>query len=252
MNQIEHYDKTLINISPKEWPAFLQAHAYLPDNSINIELAEAFAETATLMDFKRYIGMDHHQAPENSTEEFLTFCSVLGYGVYLSRYFDSGLLSELRARASDPRKHIREAVVRALKYIGRKNMQQLLNYLDNWIDGSPLEQKAAIETLRNPIFLKKQEAALTLLDLLDWATASITEEKAWNKDYELLQKELEHAWSMAVTALPAKGKKMMERWLKVDKPVVRSVMHKNLEQQMLKKAEPEWAVSMLDQIRSNG
>lgn len=57
MNQIQHYDKTLINISPKEWPAFLKEHAYLPDNSMNIPLAEAFTETATLMDFKRYIGI---------------------------------------------------------------------------------------------------------------------------------------------------------------------------------------------------
>lgn len=249
MTQIENYDKTLINISPKEWPVFLKEHAYLPDNSMNIPLAEAFAETATLMDFKRYIGMDHYEAPENSREEFLTFCGVLGYGVYLARYFDSGLLSELRERASDPREHIREAVVRALKYIGRKNMQRLLNYLDNWIDGAPLEQKAAIETLRDPIFLSKSEPALTLLDLLDWATASITEEKSWNEDYSMLQSELEQAWAIAVIALPAKGKIMMERWIKVDKPTVSSVLKRNFEQSILQKAEPEWTNSMLEQIR---
>lgn len=44
LSQIKSYDKTLINISPKEWPAFLEEHAYLPDNSLNIDLANAFAE----------------------------------------------------------------------------------------------------------------------------------------------------------------------------------------------------------------
>ncbi|MGM0545201.1 MAG: HEAT repeat domain-containing protein [Bacteroidota bacterium] len=248
MNQIQHYDKTLVNISPKEWPTFLKEHAYLPDGTINEELAQAFAETATLMDFKRYMGMDHHDAPANSQEEFLTFCGVLGYGVYLSRYFDSGLLSELRARASDPREHVRQAVVLALTYIGRQNIQRLLNYLDNWIDGAPLEQKAAIATLREPSFLKKPEVALMLVDLLDWATASITDEKSWNSDYDILQNELEQAWALAVIALPSKAKMMVERWMKVDKPVVSGVLKKNLEQPILKEAEPVWTSTMLKQI----
>lgn len=251
MNQTESYEKTLINISPKEWPVFLKEHAFLPDNTINIELAKSFAETATLMDFKRYIRLDYHQAPENSPEEFLTFCSVLGYGVYLSRSFDSGLLSELREQANDPRKNIRKGVVMALQYIGQKNMQRLLNYLDNWIDGSPLEQKAAIAVLCNPDFVKKKEVGLALLDFLEWAMASITEEKLINKEYYILVKELEHAWSIAVTALPAKGKMLMERWLKVDKDTVTKVVKTNLEQPLLQKCEPEWTERMLKLINGS-
>lgn len=250
LSQIKSYDKTLINISPKEWPAFLEEHAYLPDNSLNIELANAFAETATLMDFKRYIGFDHHQAPAGSPEEFLTFCSVLGYGVYLARYYDSGLLSELKVRANDPRKNIREAVVRALKNIGRKNTQRLLNYLDNWMDGSPLEQRAAIAVLCEPRFLQKPEVALMLLDILDWATASITEEKDWNNDYAILQKELEQAWSIAVTTLPAKGKMAMERWVNMEKPTVREVLRVNFEHLLMENTESEWAHEMLKKITS--
>lgn len=251
MNKIESYDKTLINISPKEWPAFLQGHAHLPDGSINIELAKSFAETATLMDFKRYIRLNVEQAPANSEKEFLAFCSVLGYGVYLSKYFDSGLLSELKARANDPRENIREAVVIALQYIGDKNMQRLLDYLDNWIDGSPLEQKAAIAALCEPDFLRENKVALTLLDLLDWATASVTNEKSWDEEHVILITELEHAWSRAISALPAKGKMLFERWIKVKKTTVSEILKTNLEQPLLQKCEPEWAERMLRLINKS-
>lgn len=249
MNKIGSYEIELVNISPRQWDAFLKEHSNLPGPRVNLKLSRAFARTGTLMDFKKYIRLGPKEAPENTPEEFLTFCGVLGYGQYLSKYHDGGLMMQLRERANDPRGRIREAVVMALRMIGKKKIQRLLDYADNWVNGSFLDQRVAIVALCEPDFLNNREVTLAVLELLDWVTATMIEnDDQQDEGYEILKEALSYCWSVAVAALPEKGKPMMERWMKERHPVITVIMKENLQKERLIIMDHDWAKAWLKEL----
>jgi hypothetical protein len=249
LNKIGSYEIELVNISPKQWDDFLKNHSNLPGPRANIELAKAFARIGTLMDFKKYMQFGPAEAPANTPDEFLTFCGVLGYGQYLSQYHDSGLMLELKEKANDTRPLIRKAVAMALQIIGRKRMDRLKGYAKNWVDGSYLEQRAAIQAVCDPDLLRDKEVSLLALELLDWVTANMVDrDDQQNGGYEELQKALSDCWSEAVTAFPEKGKPMMERWMKEKHPVVNNIMRENLKKERLFDMDPEWTTSWLHKV----
>ncbi len=250
LSKIGSYEIELINLSPRQWNAFLKEHSNLPGPRANIELAQAFAHIGTLMDFKKLIRLDVDEAPENTPEEFLTFCGVLGYGQYLAKYHDSGLLKQLRERANDSRWRIREAVAMALQSVGKKNMPRLVQYAKTWAEGTYLEQRAAVAALCEPDLLKTRSDCFAVFDLLDWVTATIVQNDEHQDDegYQILKKALSYCWSVAVAILPEKGKPMMERWMKEKHPIVRKIMRQNLKKKRLEKIEPEWTAGWLHQI----
>lgn len=246
MNKIGTYEVELVNISPKQWDSFLREHSNLPGSQANLELAKAFARVGTLMDFKKYIRLDYEQAPENTPDEFLTFCGVVGYGQYLSKYHDGGLVMQLRESANDPRWRIREAVVLALQIIGEKNIARLTGYSKSWIEGTYLEQRAVIVAICDPDLLTDREVCLIALELLDWATATMVEyDDQQSEGYQILQEALNYCWSVTVAALPEKGKPMMERWIRENHPVVNKIIRENLKKDRLLSKEPEWVESCL-------
>lgn len=249
LNKIGSYEVELVNISPKQWDIFLKDHSNLPGPRANIELAKAFARIGTLMDFKKYILLEPEEAPTNTPDEFLVFCGVLGYGQYLSKYHDSGLLQQLKERANDPRWRIREAVAMALQIIGRKKISRMIDYVQYWSEGSYMEQRAAIAALCEPDLLKNREINLLAFELLDWVTATMVEkDDEQDEGYEILQKALSYCWSVAVAALPDKGKYMMERWMKEKHPVIKQIMRENLKKTRLHDVDPEWTESWMNKI----
>lgn len=249
LNEIESYEKVLNNISPKQWPAFLKEHAFVSGNRINIELAETFARVGTLMDFKRFVCIDHVEAPDGSTEAFLTYCGVLGYGTYLSKYYDQGLLDRLRIKANDPRLTIRKAVDKALQYIGGMHFQRLVHYLDEWKNGTPLEQRACLAAVCSPKILSDWETLPVVMELLEWITATFAGDINWNQDYEVLQEELARCWARVVIGNPVKGKQKMERWMKEQHPMVKTIMTKSLLNDSLQSSEHKWANEWLGKVR---
>ena len=250
MSKIGSYETELVNLSPRQWIVFLKKHSHLPGPRANVDLALAFAHIGTLMDFKKLIRLEPGEAPENTPEEFLTYCGVLGYGQYLAKNHDQGLLKELKERANDPRERIRKAVIMALQNIGRKNMSRLLKYAKSWSEGTYLEQCAAVAALCEPEFLKTQEACRFALDLLDWVTATIVQNDndQKNEAYRLLKQGLSSGWSVAVAALPEKGKSMMERWMKENHPVVNQIMSENLKKKRLSNVAPKWTEYWLHEM----
>jgi len=249
VNDIESYEKVLNNMSPKQWPAFLMDHAFILSYKINVELAETFARVGTLMDFKRFIKIDHIEAPEGSAEAFLTYCGVLGYGTYLSKYYDQGLLIQLRGCANDPRLTIRKAVHKALRYIGRNKFQRLIEYTDEWKTGTPLEQRACLAAVCCNELLKDREAVLAGLELLEWVTATFVGNIEWNQDYKVLQEEVARCWARMVAENPVKGKQKMERWMKEQHPMVKTIMKKSLLNDSLQTLEHKWANEWLGKVR---
>ncbi len=249
MSKIGSYEIELINLSPKKWEYFLKEHSALPGPRANIELAKAFARIGTLMDFKKFIRIDQKEAPENTPESFLPFCGVLGIGRYLSKHHDGGLLLEIKEMANDPRWRIREAVTIALQSIGRKRIKRLLGYARSWVEGSFMEQRAAITALCEPDLLADRKICEEVLELLDWVTATIIEkDDQQDEGYEVLRKALSYCWSVVVAALPDEGKPMMERWMKEKHPVVTQIMRENLKKKRLQKIDPEWTGKWIENI----
>jgi len=237
----------LNNISPKKWEDYLRKHSGLPGPRGNIELARAFAQTATLMDFKKYIRLEPEEAPENTADVFLVFCGVLGLGEYLAKAHDGGLLKQLRELANDPRWRVREAVAMALQTIGQKDMDRVLNYAHSWIKGTLLEQRAVIAGLCEPDLLDDADVIKQVFELLDWATASIIAyDDERDDDYDTLQKALSYCWSVAFAANPEKGKAKIERWIKENHPIINRIMRENLSKDRLKRIDPEWTERLFE------
>ncbi|MEL7834753.1 hypothetical protein [Fodinibius sp. Rm-B-1B1-1] len=250
MKVLESYEEALMNISPKEWPAYLKEHAFISGNKFNTELAETFALVGTVLDFKKFIGIDHLEGPTGTSESFLTYCGVLGYGRYLSKYYDHGLFMQLRQRANDPRLEISQGVVKALQYIAKKKFDKLLLYTDDWKNGTPLEQCACIGAVCNAKVLSSRTQAESAIELLDWVTATFFDKPIVSGDYLILQEQLIESWKVAASRNPEKAQRMIERWIKEEDATINSIMEKIITSNYMQKIDSEWADRWLDNLNN--
>lgn len=216
------------------------AESGLPGPRGNIELAQVVADLGERSLFERYISYTPKLAPVNSPYEFLAFCGVVGLGRLLAEGDDS-LLDSLRACASDPRWRMREAVAMALQRLGDADMPRLLAAMRAWSTGTPFEQRAAAAALCEPRLLTNPEHARTVLVILDAITASIAaREDRRDEGFVALRKGLGYCWSVAVAALPATGKPLMEKWLAHRDKDIRWVMKENLGKSRLARMDADW------------
>jgi hypothetical protein len=231
-----------------DWDSYLLKESGLPGPRGNIELAQVVADEGDRQLFQRYIAYTADVAPVNSPYEFLAFCGVVGLGRLLSEG-DTGLLKTLRGHASDPRWRIREGVAMALQRLGDVDMDRLITAMREWSQGAPLEQRAAAAALCEPRFLDQAKNARAVLAILDQITAGI--EQVLNRrgeDFLVLRKGLGYCWSVAVAALPAEGKALMERWLVRPDKDVRWIMKENLKKARLVRMDARWVKKWRDKI----
>jgi hypothetical protein len=246
MNKVEAYRAKLRTLA--EWDAFLLQESGLPGPRGNIELARAVAEEGDQALLERYRALDAEIAPTNSPYEFLAFCGVLGLGKRLVRG-EGGVLPELRRHASDARWRIREAVAMALQHLGAVDMDALLEEMEQWSQGSWLEQRAAVAALCEPSQLRERSQAEGVLDLLDRVTASMQEaEDRRNEGFRVLRKGLGYCWSVAVAAHPEAGKQRMECWFSTEDRDVLWVMKENLRKKRLARMDGEWVAAARQQL----
>jgi len=187
------------------------------------------------------LSFDPDKAPTNSPQEFFTFCGILGLGRLLSEG-TMEVLKALRPYASDPRWRMREAVAMALQRLGEVDMDLLLLQMEKWSEGNSLERRAAAAALCEPKLLREEEHIERVLQILDQTTASIenTEDRK-SDEFKALRKGLGYCWSVAVAALPERGKEVMERWFSSDDKDVIWIMKENLRKKRLTRMDAEWA-----------
>ena len=172
--------------------------------------------------------------------EFLAFCGVLGLGKLLSQG-QVEVLEALRLHASDPRWRIREAVAKALQYLGEVDMDALLHEMEAWSEGNMLEQRAAAAALCEPRLLREPGQVESVLQILDRITASLQDAEDRRADeFQALRKGLGYCWSVAVAAYPEAGKQAMERWFAIDDRDVLWIMKQNLRKKRLTRMDAEW------------
>jgi len=222
------------------WDSYLLEESGLPGPRGNLELAQVVADEGTRPLFQRYIAYTVDRAPMNSPYEFLAFCGLVGLGRLLAEG-DQGVLQTLRLHASDPRWRIREAVAMALQRWGEVHMERLVTEMHEWSRGVPLEQRAAAAAVCEPSLLGQAQHAWAALQIVDRITASIERNNdRRSEDFLILRKGLGYCWSVAVVALPTKGKPLMEKWLVTEDRDVQWIMRENLKKTRLARMDADW------------
>jgi len=248
MDKVDAYREQLRTMD--DWDAFLTQESRLPGPRANLELAYAVAWEGSEERLLRYAGLDCGAAPANTPAEFLAVCGVMGTG-YLMARGEAAHLSMLRASASDPRWRIREAVALGLQEYGRTAMESLLEAMEGWSTGAPLERRAAVAALCEPGLLIDPDHAEQVLDIMDEITASVLDERERrSEEFRVLRKGLAYGWSVVVAAQPAMGKPRMERWIGSEDADIRWIMKQNLGKKRLVRMDEGWVHAQLEALGS--
>jgi len=246
LTKAEEYRKELHKRS--NWDDYLRKASGLPGPRGNLELAQIVVDEGNQELFERYLLLTPEKAPENTQEVFLAFCGVVGLGRLVAEGKRKYLLP-LRKLASDPRWRIREGVAMALQRLGDSDMELLIDEMDHWSKGGPLEQRAAAAALCEPRLLKKEHYARRTLNILDVITSSINKQKDRKGDeFIALRKGLGYCWSVAVVASPIYGKDLMEKWIISKDKDIQWIMKENLEKNRLMRCDMKWTKRMAQKL----
>ncbi len=226
--------------SMENWDAYLMQESGLPGPRGNLELIQAVAKIGNEEQFLHLISFTPEKAPVNSQREFLACCGTVGLGRLVAEG-KKEYLQQLRFLASDPRWRTRESVAMALQTYGEKDMDELINQMEEWSEGNNYEKRAAAAALCEPKLLKQKEQILKVIQILDNITESINRiQDRKDEGFKALKKGLAYCWSVAVVKLPDEGKTMMEKWFStIDKDII-WIMKENLKKDRLKRVDAEW------------
>jgi hypothetical protein len=246
MGKVEEYREQLRALD--DWDAFLLRESRLPGPRANLELAFAAAREGTEEQILRWASLDPVQAPTNAPLGFLAVCGVLGLGCLAARG-KAEHFALMRAKASDPRWRIREAVALGLQEVGRTSLGRLLDMMEEWSQGTLLEKRAVVAALCEPGLLVERDPASRVLDILDEITASVLEvEDRRSEAFRVLRKGLAYGWSVVVAAQPSTGKPRMEAWIGCPDADVRWVMKQNLQKKRLSRMDASWVQAQLEAL----
>lgn len=232
----------------QDWEAFLKRHSGLPGPRGNLELAQAAADAGSKRQFKEWLHYDEASAPVNTQGEFVAFCGVVGYGRLVAEG-EISALRLLRKWASDGRWRLREAVAMAMQRYGERDMDGMLTAAEEWARGTPLEQRAAAAAVCEPRLLGDSRHVRRVLRMLDRITGSMARaQDRRREDHRTLRQALGYCWSVAIVALPAVGKPLLEKWAESSDPDVQWVVRENLKKARLLRVDRRWAVALQSRL----
>jgi hypothetical protein len=237
MSKIATYKEVLESMS--QWDTYLLAESGLPGPRGNLELAAAVAEVGDEIRFMHLI--DAYIAQEFDTaNEFLPFCGLVGLGSLLAEE-NRKMLPLLRRFANDSHWRLREASAIALQSWGKKDMKALLDEMAIWSKGTLLEQRAAAAAMCEPALLKQPEHVERVLGFLDDITNGLRHNSnRKSEEFRVIRKGLAYCWSVAVVALPEKGRPFMEKWMLCPDKDIRWIMKENLKKNRLIRLDINW------------
>lgn len=238
MPKLDEYRRQLSSLA--DWTPFLLQHSGLPGPRGNLELAAAFADLADENRVRPYLAVPIADAPENSAKVFVIFCAITALGKMVARG-ESKHIATLRAFAGDPRWRVREAVAIALQYVGDADMKTLLAIADDWRIGSWYEKRAVAAALAEPRLLKKAANTKAVLKIFNSITMDVASAHSpGDESFKVLRQGMGYCWSVAVAALPERGKPLMEKWLGSRNADVRWIMKENLKKNRLIRMDAAW------------
>jgi len=120
-------------------------------------------------------------------------------------------------------------------------MDELLQVMEEWGQGSLLERRAVVAALCEPKLLKNLKQVQRVLSILDGITQDLIYEKERkSEDFKALRKALAYGWSVAVVAAPEQGKDLLEKWFTYEDKDIRGIMKENLKKNRLHRLDPDW------------
>lgn len=231
-----------------DWEAFLLAESGLPGPRANLELLAAVADEGDTTRFLELLDWTAERAPGGTREEFLAACGATGLGESIARG-EEQWWPMLRGLASDPRWRVREGVAMALQRIGERDMSGLVRKVSQWVEGGPLERRAAAAGLCEPRLLETDEDAEAVLGVLDRIMESVEREAdRRSEEVRVLRQALGYCWSVAIVASPDEGKKRFESWAGSSDADVRWIVRENLKKKRLERMDSEWTGDMRQRV----
>ncbi|HYF83498.1 MAG TPA: hypothetical protein VEB00_10790 [Clostridia bacterium] len=238
MKKIQAYVEKLKSM--ENWDEYLKQESGLPGPRGNLELIYAVAEVGNEEQFLHLISFTPELAPVNSQEEFLSACGTVGLGRLVAEG-KSKYLGLLRSFASDPRWRTREGVAMALQIYGEEHMDELINEMKDWAEGSYYEKRAAAAALCEPKLLNQKGQVFNVLQILDTITKSIVNvENTKDEGFVALKKGLAYCWSVAIVYNFDEGKKMFERWIGCQDKDINWIVRENLKKDRLRRIDEAW------------
>jgi hypothetical protein len=225
--------------------AYLRSHSGLPGPRGNLELIDIASAASGRADLERWAGLGPDLAPENTPDAFLVCVGTVGLGRIVASG-DRAPLPALRQLANDPRWRVREAVAMALQAWGDVDIDGLVDEMEGWAAGSPLEGRAAMAALCEPRLLRNRWIVGRTLAVLGRLTRSVRDAAhGAAPDVRVLRQALGYGWSVAIAADVELGLPAFEPWLDDDHPDVRWIVRENLAKSRLAKAAPGWVEQRL-------
>jgi hypothetical protein len=222
-----------------DWQSYLLENSRLPSPQSNLPLAHAAAREATHEQVEEFLRLDQSHPDQNTPESFVVFCGVIGLGKFAGE--DVHARSLLKEFANDDRWRVRESVAMGLQLWGEQNIRQVLDEVQNWAYGTPLEMRATAAGLCEPVLLEDKSVADTTLDILDRITINFMAlSNRTAENVRTLRQGLAYCWSVAVVESPEKGKALMEKWIRSQDPDIRWIMKENLKKNRLLKMDAQW------------
>ena len=220
--------------------AYLRGHSGLPGPRGNLELIDVASAATDRATLERWAALGPDAAPENTPEAFLACVGTVGLGRIVAGG-DRSPLPTLRRAANDSRWRVREAVAMALQAWGDADVEGLVEEMDSWAAGSPLEGRAATAALCEPRLLRAPSVVARTLHVLGRLTASVrdaTDPAAM--DVRTLRQALGYGWSVAIAADVGRGLPAFEPWLADPSPDVRWIVRENLAKRRFARVAPAW------------
>jgi hypothetical protein len=220
--------------------AYLRSHSGLPGPRGNLELIDVASAASDRADLERWASLGPDVAPENTPEVFLVCVGTVGLGRIVGAG-DRSPLPVLRRQSNDPRWRVREAVAMALQAWGDVDLDGLVDEMERWAEGTPLEGRAAMAALCEPRLLRSRRTVARTLAALDRLTRSVRDApNAAAADVRVLRQALGYGWSVAIAADPGLGLPAFDPWLDESSPDVRWIVRENLAKGRLVRAAPDW------------
>lgn len=220
--------------------AYLRAHSGLPGPRGNLELIDIASAASERADLERWAALGPEIAPENTPDVFLTCVGIVGLGRLVAAG-DRSLLPVLRRSANDPRWRAREAVAMALQAWGDIDADALVDEMEHWAGGSPLEGRAAMAALCEPRLLRDPRTIARTVAILDRLTASVRDAvNGRADDVRVLRQALGYGWSVAAAADTMIGLPALELWLSDSNVDVCWIVRQNLTKARLARVAPDW------------
>ncbi|HBE78941.1 MAG TPA: hypothetical protein DDW65_14360 [Firmicutes bacterium] len=211
----------------------------LPGPRGNLTLLYSFVKNATVSEVNECLSFFHPDL-ENSPQEFVAMCGIVGYCI-LNQNKIKGTIGEIRRYASHKSWRIREAVAIGIQEIAEKNMTEIIDNLEKWLDGNDLEKRAVVAALCEPKLLKEKSMNRRILNLLTQITLEFEKSNSKLSDNQnTLRKTLGYGWSVVIVAIPDEGKATFEGIARNKNKHIQWIVKENLKKNRLRVMDEEW------------